>query len=319
MAAHLASADAFLGPLKLSQYSAKFDEDGFEDPADLQGYNCDTLMSDFGMKKGHAIRLRKWLDGRGGSGDGDTPVVIATPIGEATISYEDTVRALELEIASHAASEPPAQRALSGDGGCDDGGTPAMSMPMAAAAAVEQDQLTDAAKNHALWFAAAHGDTDSVRALLADAESVDVNFEAVDGEYERSTPLHQAAYQNHMEVVQMLIAAGAEPNAQDSYGYTPLIWCCENHQAGMKHAPSVARLLLEAGADPDLAETYYGAGPLGWAAYYGKREVVALLLEFGASADKRDFSGKSAHDSARTDDIRALLESDPGVGKGARR
>ena len=105
----------------------------------------------------------------------------------------------------------------------------------------------------------------------------------------------------------MLLAAGANPNAQDSYGYTPLIWCCENRQPQMQQAVSVARMLLEAGAEPDLAETYYGAGPLGWAAYYGKRELVALLLEFGASKDKRDFSGASALDSASTDEIRALL------------
>ena len=168
-------------------------------------------------------------------------------------------------------------------------------------------------KSKALWVAATQGDTDKVRELLEYSEAVDVNFGNRDGEYEHSTPLHQSAYQNHTEVVQMLITAGANPNAQDSYGYTPLIWCCENRQPRMQQAASVARLLLEAGADANLAETYYGAGPLGWAAYYGKREMVALLLEFGANKDKRDFSGASALDSASANDIRTLLQSEVGT------
>ena len=174
----------------------------------------------------------------------------------------------------------------------------------------EEGRAVAAAANvasKALWDAATRGDTDSVQALLADAQAVDVDLGWRDGEYEHSTPLHQSAYQNYTEIVRMLLAAGANPNAQDSYGYTPLIWCCENRQPQMQQAVSVARMLLEAGAEPDLAETYYGAGPLGWAAYYGKRELVALLLEFGASKDKRDFSGASALDSASTDEIRALL------------
>ena len=115
--------------------------------------------------------------------------------------------------------------------------------------------------------------------------------------------LWRAAQAGDESALEKAIASKADVNFAnaDANGYTPMCAAAkQGHTAAL-------RMLLEAGAEPDLAETYYGAGPLGWAAYYGKRELVALLLEFGASKDKRDFSGASALDSASTDEIRALL------------
>ncbi|ACZ86815.1 ankyrin repeat domain-containing protein [Streptosporangium roseum] len=60
----------------------------------------------------------------------------------------------------------------------------------------------------------------------------------------RSTPLHQAAQEGAVKVIELLLASGAEVDPADSYGATPL-WEAVRH--GQDDA---VRLLLAAGADP---------------------------------------------------------------------
>jgi ankyrin repeat protein len=43
--------------------------------------------------------------------------------------------------------------------------------------------------------------------------------------FEKATPLHFAALENHREVVELLLAAGADPNARDDeFNMTPIGW-----------------------------------------------------------------------------------------------
>lgn len=75
---------------------------------------------------------------------------------------------------------------------------------------------------------------------------------------------------------QLLIDAGADIEARDTYGYTPL------HRMASNNLPVGARALLEAGADP-AAKTgppYAGDTPLSIAKASGAREVAALLLTY---------------------------------------
>ena len=44
------------------------------------------------------------------------------------------------------------------------------------------------------------------------------------GGISESTPLHEAASDGRKEVVELLIANGADVNAKDNYGKTPLDW-----------------------------------------------------------------------------------------------
>ena len=52
------------------------------------------------------------------------------------------------------------------------------------------------------------------------AKGADVNAKNKEGK----TPLHHAADEGHQEVVEMLIANGADVNAKEKDGNTPLSW-----------------------------------------------------------------------------------------------
>ncbi len=66
-----------------------------------------------------------------------------------------------------------------------------------------------------------------------------------------ATPLHQAAMNADTGPLEVLIAAGAPPNARDPDGRTPL------HMAAFATRTPNAKLLLQAGSDP-LLKTHDG-------------------------------------------------------------
>ena len=57
------------------------------------------------------------------------------------------------------------------------------------------------------------------------------------------TPLHYAAREGQAQVVEVLIARGAEIDARDNQGMTPLHWAAERGQH------ELAGLLIDAGAN----------------------------------------------------------------------
>ncbi|HVK04164.1 MAG TPA: ankyrin repeat domain-containing protein, partial [Armatimonadaceae bacterium] len=94
----------------------------------------------------------------------------------------------------------------------------------------------------------------------------------------RCTALHRAAERGHAGTVSVLLASGADPNAQADDGETPL-----HRAARAGHATEAARLLLDAGADPARRD-HRGEGPLFAACTSGDAETVVRLLAAGASA-----------------------------------
>ena len=92
-----------------------------------------------------------------------------------------------------------------------------------------------AASDARLAEAVKHQDTAAVRALLE--QQVDVNAPAADG----ATALHWAAFWDDLATTGLLIRAGADVNAANDYGVTPLSLACTNGKAPMVEA------LLEAG------------------------------------------------------------------------
>jgi len=95
--------------------------------------------------------------------------------------------------------------------------------------------------------AAEDNDTERIRWLLDHGAKVDLTSTG-------STALHAAVGADAREAVALLMGAGANPNAQDVDGWTPL-FCAQSRE--------VIRTLLEAGADPTLTDQA-GVGPEHW-------------------------------------------------------
>ena len=68
-------------------------------------------------------------------------------------------------------------------------------------------------------------------------------------------------------------------------------------------------MLILHGADKDKA-TNNGRTPLYYAAYYGKRDVVEVLLANGADKKKAAKDGRTPWDVAQGEDIKRMLQGE---------
>lgn len=127
------------------------------------------------------------------------------------------------------------------------------------------------------------------------------------------TPLHFAVLGGHADVVELLASSGANPNAayDDVYGgtdQTPL------HKAAQLDYADVARVLIAHGANVH-ARSRSGSMPLGTAAYFGSTSVVEVLLAHVADPNAKIKYAKVALDCAQEvgfADMAQLLGGDPG-------
>lgn len=92
-------------------------------------------------------------------------------------------------------------------------------------------------------LAAGRNDVLAVRKFLRKHTDLDCLGELGYVGLNRRTPLHWAAVSGALEVVDLLLEAGADPNFQDARGRTPLHW------AARLNRTAVVRSLLDAGAD----------------------------------------------------------------------
>ncbi|XP_008279349.1 histone-lysine N-methyltransferase EHMT2 isoform X2 [Stegastes partitus] len=91
------------------------------------------------------------------------------------------------------------------------------------------------------------------------------------------TGLHHAAKLGNLEIVSMLLETGqVDVNAQDSGGWTPIIWAAEH-----KHV-DVIKSLLNRGADVSINDKELNVC-LHWAAYAGNVDIAELVLNAGCS------------------------------------
>ena len=175
-----------------------------------------------------------------------------------------------------------------------------------------EDAIDDTTAAGRLVAAARVGDAGRVRALLDEGVSANAR-ERKNGH----GPLHQAARANSPEVVEILLAAGADPSAPDGQGVTPLMRAAESA------ALEAGRRLLAAGVDvneqhePDgnTALTHLigglfvrsmtggepgdGSDPLGFA---------RLLLAHGADPNPKNRSGDEPLKAVVVMQDAALLE-----------
>jgi len=127
-----------------------------------------------------------------------------------------------------------------------------------------------------LHNAAYNGHNDVVELLIA-------NGAEVNGKNQLGfVPLHSAASQDQTETVKLLVANGADINVKNSSGYTPLaLVACRAYE-------EVVKVLLANGADVSTTDNY-GRTPLyravGW---YGNKEIAEMLIANGAKVNVRD-------------------------------
>ena len=142
-------------------------------------------------------------------------------------------------------------------------------------------------KERRLIRAAIDGQLQEVQQLLD--EGADPNTNLYD-----YPPLNWSAWTGNVEMVRMLLAAGANIEGRNKKGSTPLIL------AAMKGRTTVLRELIQAGADLHAKtnstndNTYGGVTALMAAALQGYDTAVEILLEAGADPDDTTDEGLDA-------------------------
>jgi ankyrin repeat protein len=125
-------------------------------------------------------------------------------------------------------------------------------------------------------------------------------------------------------VIECLIEAGADPNAMDKSGVTPLhravrTRCAAAVGALLRHEAN-PRSLNGSGSTPfHLAVQTTGRGGSGSSASREQqREIILLLLKYGARPTDRDTSGKTVLESVRVDWVLEVMGQTPlPTGEGA--
>jgi ankyrin repeat protein len=130
-----------------------------------------------------------------------------------------------------------------------------------------------------------------------------------------------AAHAGRLDIVRVLIDAGADVNATDERGWGPLMKAVYNPDLDRGFV-DVVEVLIAAGARIE-APIAYGIRPLMLAAGYGEAAVVETLLKAGADVLARNDGGVTAlmmvKEKFYVDVINLLHEAerDAGVGEGS--
>ena len=112
---------------------------------------------------------------------------------------------------------------------------------------------------------------------------VEVNVR--DGDHRAITPLHLAVEENHVDMVQILIDAGAYVNITDDRGGdAPL------HKGVKRNGPNdpeIVQILIDAGANVNVKDAF-GDAPLHIAVEENHINMVQILVDAGADVNVRD-------------------------------
>lgn len=126
------------------------------------------------------------------------------------------------------------------------------------------------------------GHLDAIREF---AKAQDVNFQL-----EHGTPLTLATFEGRVNVVRLLLDAGADPDYPAENGWTPLIAASNDGRT------RIVEILLEAGADPNKADLK-GNTALHHLCFCPRKtapEVARLLISKGANRLQTNHDGLTA-------------------------
>ncbi len=107
-----------------------------------------------------------------------------------------------------------------------------------------------------------------------------------------TTLLHDAALKGHLDILELLLAHGADVDSRNAQGATAL------HDAALAGQKNAADALLKHGANINAHDSESGATPLHLAASWGRRSVVELLLARNADPRIKDKNGRTPLDLA---------------------
>lgn len=162
---------------------------------------------------------------------------------------------------------------------------------------LQSPSLLQAARFKALMRYCTAGDLNAVDRLI---NSVDINAHAPDT---GKTLLHIAAQRGHAEIVEFLMGRGANADARDRLGRTPL------HLAAWSKKSDAGKLLTNA-ANVD-ARDQHGLTPLHYAVRFGKYALTEhLICDKGADRHARDNMGNTPAHFIKTLPLYNLLDAE---------
>ncbi len=166
---------------------------------------------------------------------------------------------------------------------------------------VLSDYLLSVRPPASLYEAVIAGDLKLTKQFLS-ADASLLNQHSRDG----FTPLGFAAYFNQADIARYLIAQGADVNiaSNNPFRVAPI------HSAVSSNGLEVVELLLASGANPNVRQQN-DVTPLMGAAHNKNLAIVTALLKAGANKDDRSSEGKTAYDWAKEvegTEVMALLQ-----------
>ena len=159
----------------------------------------------------------------------------------------------------------------------------------------ESTKQSESAPHAALLAAIRAGQHEAVQKLLGDIQLVD----AVDRD--QATPLMHAILYSDAAMMNLVIERGANVNAVDAVGITPLMLAAGN--------PEKTRILLDNDAAPNALSHRGRSALLIAASYPDNLQTVELLLSHGANAAVRDDIGESVLTAASRRGTQKMLEA----------
>ena len=151
-----------------------------------------------------------------------------------------------------------------------------------------------------LIVATRNGHIPVVRALL-DA-GADVNYRDIRDNGD-PTAIYWAAFKNNIEMINLLLERGADPNIAGRGGATPL------KIAKSKGNTQAMVVLLDALGDYNQTDAQ-GKTLLHWASSTGKIPLINFLIMKGANINPKDNRGDTPISVAKNEDVRKLLQEE---------
>lgn len=140
-----------------------------------------------------------------------------------------------------------------------------------------------------LRWASESGDMAAIQRYIAAGGDINIPFDTHKGLSGGQTALHLACLGGHLSVVEELVKAGANVNAADGLGRTPMHAAIGNSSSS---AP-ILEVLLNSGAKPTQSDRD-GVTCLMEAAHIGDLEGVRILIQNTRTLDLQDKTGMTA-------------------------